>query len=136
MYEHSLTEFDKRNATLATEFIETAIMCIRKAVQEDSLDVKAIKDKQLKQEILEQKRELKSKLKSYYIHVYYVSALYRKHHPLIDHITDIEQLCKEFPEMTKIVGVMFGFLKMYDKQDEYAGKLQPRSSGQKQWQTL
>ena len=128
LYELSLNENDKRNATLATKFIETAIMCIKKAVQEDAFDVDAIKDIQLKQEILEQKRNLKSKLKSYYIQVYDVSSIYRAFHPLIDHIIDIETFCKEFPEMTRTVLTIFTFLKMYDKTIEYAEKPQSRSS--------
>ena len=103
-------------------------MCIKKAVQEDAFDVDAIKDIQLKQEILEQKRNLKSKLKSYYIQVYDVSSIYRVFHPLIDHIIDIETFCKEFPEMTRTVLTILTFLKMYDKTIEYAEKPQSRSS--------
>ena len=128
LFERSLNEYDKRNATLATQFIETAIMCIKKAVQEDTFDIKEIKDKQLKEEILEQKRNLKSKLKAYYIQVHDVSSIYRAFHPLIDHIIDIETFCKEFPEMTHTMCAMFTYLKMYDKTIEYAEKLQSRSS--------
>ena len=43
LYELSLNEYDKRNATLATKLIETAIMCINKAVQEDTFDIKELK---------------------------------------------------------------------------------------------
>ena len=122
LYEHSLNEYHKRNATLASEFIETAIQCIKEAFQEGCLEVENIEDQELKNEILAQKRKLKVKLQQYYNHVFEVSLLYRKMYPLLTHILDMMELFKEFPEMKYEVDYMFTYLKMYDKIKEYAKK--------------
>ena len=122
LYEHSLNEYHKRNATLASEFIETAIQCIKEAFQEGCLEVENIEDMELKNEILAQKRKLKVKLQQYYNHVFEVSLLYRKMYPLLTHILDMMELFKEFPEMKYEVDYMFTYLKMYDKIKEYAKK--------------
>ena len=122
LYEQSLVEYHKRNATLATKFIETAIQCVKKAVQEDFIDVGNIEDIELKHEILEQKRELNAKLKQYLVHVVYVSVLYSKFYPLLNFVMDIEELCKEFPEMIRFTSLIFGYLKQPEKSDEYAKK--------------
>lgn len=59
LYKYSLREREKRNFILLVELIETPIKCIKQAVQEDSLGVENIDDKELKHERLAQKRELK-----------------------------------------------------------------------------
>jgi hypothetical protein len=42
--------------------------------------------------------------------------------PLIDHILDIEELCKEFPEMCALLSLMFSYLGQKQKSREYASK--------------
>lgn len=124
LYKHSLREREKRNYNLAVEIIETAIKCIKHAVQEDSLGVESIDDKELKLEILAQKREMKAKLKKYYIHAYRLSELDLNRSPIEGHMPDIENFCKEFPEMSSWVCVMFRFLGNDEKSHWYAEKSQ------------
>lgn len=122
LYNQSLREGEKRNLSLSIPTIETAINCIKYALQEDSIGVENIDDKKLKDEILAQKRELKAMLKKYYIQVYHLSELTLSLSPLINHMPDIEDLCKDFPEMSLCVGLMFRFLGQREKTQEYARK--------------
>lgn len=122
LYNHSLRESEKRNLSLSIPTIETAIKCIKHALQEDSIGVENIDDKEIKLEILAQKRELKAMLKKYYIQVYHLSNLTPSLSPLINHMPDIEDLCKDFPEMSIWVCVMFRFLGQREKSQEYATK--------------
>lgn len=122
LYKYSLREREKRNFILSVELIETAIKCIKQAVQEDSLGVENIDDKELKHEILAQKRELKAKLKKYYIQVYLLSERNYSRSPIEGHMPDIENLCKEFPEMSPCVSVMFKHLGNNEKSHWYAEK--------------
>lgn len=122
LYNHSLRESEKRNLSLSIPTIETAIKCIKHALQEDSIGVENIDDKEIKLEILAQKRELKAMLKKYYIQVYHLSKLTLSFSPLINHMPDIEDLCKDFPEMSIWVCVMFRLLGQREKSQEYATK--------------
>lgn len=123
LYDQSLREKEKRNLSLSTPTIETAIKCIKYALQEDSIGVENINDTELKDEILAQKRELKAMLKKYYIQVYHLSKLILCFSPLINHMPDIEDLCKDFPEMSLWVCVMFRFLGQREKSQVYARKV-------------
>ncbi|XP_048739950.2 uncharacterized protein LOC125654185 isoform X3 [Ostrea edulis] len=122
-YRESLREYEKRNSTLATLTLETAILCIQKAIEMDTISTDEIQDKTLKEEILTQQdlvvMDLKRKLKLYYIHMYHVSGLYCAFAPLQNHMDDIENLCKELPEMTCFVALMFRYLYRRDKALEY-----------------
>lgn len=122
LYNQSLREGEKRNLSLSIPTIETSIKCIQYALQEDSIGVENIDDKNIILEILAQKRELKAMLKKYYIQVYNLSELILSLSPLINHMPDIEDLCKDFPEMSLCVSLMFRFLGQKEKSREYARK--------------
>ncbi|XP_055999226.1 uncharacterized protein LOC125656182 isoform X1 [Ostrea edulis] len=120
---YSLREYDKRNSTLATLTLETAVLCVQKALEMDTISTDEIQDKALKEEIIRQRdvvmMDLKRKLKLYYIHMYDVSRLYHSTEPLQTHIDDIENLCRELPEMSYIVAEMFRYLSRNNKALEY-----------------
>ncbi|XP_061178700.1 uncharacterized protein LOC133187369 [Saccostrea echinata] len=54
-YSYSLREYNKRNSTLATLALETAIPCIHKAIEEVSINVDEIQDQNLREEIISQR---------------------------------------------------------------------------------
>jgi hypothetical protein len=125
-YTCSLREYDKRNSTLAESTNETAILCFRKAIEMSTMPIDEIQDKGLKEEITKQQdvvvMDLKRKLKLCYIHLFNISQLYLTYEPLVNHMDDIENLCKELPEMICIVALMFRFLHQNDKALEYDAK--------------
>jgi hypothetical protein len=125
-YANSLKEYDKRNSMLASLNLETSILCVRKAIEMGTIGTDEIQDKSLKEEITKQQdlavMDLKRKLKLCYIHLYDISRLYRSYDPLQHHMDDIENLCKDLPEMVYIVALMFRYLRRNDKALEYKTK--------------
>jgi hypothetical protein len=122
LYEHSLRAYDKQNKILAELTITAAIRCIRETLRQDSIDIGDIEDPELKEEVVAQKRNLKARLKPYYTLMYDISTIDYLVHPLNDHISDIEELCKEFPEMSPTLSSMFSYLGQRQKSKEYASK--------------
>ena len=118
-----IKEYNKRNKTLATATLETAISCLQKCIQTDNICPSKIEDRLLKEEVLSQRRDLllkfKRRLMSYYTYVWCVSELYTTVDPLNRHIHDIEKLCVDLPEMTSILIKMFRHLRMEDKALKY-----------------
>ncbi|XP_061179354.1 uncharacterized protein LOC133187978 [Saccostrea echinata] len=122
-YAYSSREFEKKNSTLSVLAIEIAILCIKKAINTDTIRMEEIEDGNLKEEILSQKdrmvRNLKKKLEICYKHMYAISLQYLTFKPLQDHMDDIEKLCDELPEMALCVSRMFRYLKREEKASEY-----------------
>jgi hypothetical protein len=122
LYEHSLKEYGRLNKIMAELTITAAIRCIRETLRRDSIDIGNIEDPELKEEVIAQKRNLKARLKPYYTLVYDISRIDWIISPLIDHISDIEELCEEFPEMCPTLSAMFSYLGKKQKSREYASK--------------
>ena len=122
-----IEEYKKRNKTLATATLETAISCLQKCIQTDIICPSKIEDRILKEEVLSQRRDLllkfKRRLMSYYTYVWCVSELYTTVDPLNRHIHDIEKLCVDLPDMTVILIKMFRHVRMEDKALEYEQRL-------------
>ena len=122
----SMIEYRKRNSTLATATLVTAITCLQRCIKGDTISTNEIEDEELKKEIESQKEEvllkLKHRLKLCYIYLWHVTTLYLTFEPLVDYMDDIEKLCLELPEMASIVGSMFRYLQKKDKAEEYRKK--------------
>ena len=119
----SMKEYRKRNSTLATATLVTAIACLQRCINGYTISTNDIEDEELKEEIESQKEDillkLKHRLKLCYIYIWHVTRLYLTLEPLVDHMDDIEKLCLELPEMASIVGSMFRYLHKKDKAEEY-----------------
>ncbi|XP_048741504.2 uncharacterized protein LOC125655301 isoform X1 [Ostrea edulis] len=122
LYGHSLKECDKRNKILAELTVTAAIRCIRDTLRQDILEISHIEDPELKEEVVAQKRSIKARLKLYYIQVYDISSIDYMVYPLNEHISDIEELYEEFPEMSGILSSMFSYLGQKQKSRKYASK--------------
>ncbi|XP_062596773.1 uncharacterized protein LOC134258254 [Saccostrea cucullata] len=122
-YGYSAREFDKRNSTLSELAILTAIRCVKEEIKTETIILEEIEDASLKEEIKSQRdqmiRNLKKRLKTYYIHMYAISMQYLTFEPLQHHMDDIEKLSDEFPEMALSVSSMFRYLERQDKALEY-----------------
>jgi hypothetical protein len=125
-YTESLREYDKRNLALGTLTLETAILCLQKAIEIGTIVTDEMQDEHLKEEINKQQgpivMSMRRKLKLWYMHMYDLCGLYCTFAPLQHHMDDIENLCKELPEMTAIVALMFRYLHQNDKALEYETK--------------
>ncbi|XP_062609100.1 uncharacterized protein LOC134270864 [Saccostrea cucullata] len=119
LYEYSLTEYDKRNVTLSLPAVESAIRCLKHAIEQHPFEVNTIEDETLKGEIILQTRVLKEKLNHYYIHLLFVSELELRIYPLRNYMSDIEKQCEEFPNISGMVREMFHYLRMPEKKKEY-----------------
>lgn len=110
----------KRNWLLADSSITTAIRCVKELLKESSFHLESMKGTGLKNEVENQTRIVKLNLIQYYKHAWYVSRLYRGLYPLIEYMDDIENMCKEFPEIAHLVSLMCHYLGQFDKSREYA----------------
>ncbi|XP_061196357.1 uncharacterized protein LOC133204620 [Saccostrea echinata] len=119
LYEYSIAEYDKRNVTLSLSAVESAIRCLKHAVEQDFLDVSTIEDEALKAEIILQTRVLKERLNHYYMQMFFASRLELRRYPLMDYMSDIEKQCEEFPNISGMASKMFFYLKMPEKKKEY-----------------
>ena len=121
-----IKEYEKRNKTLATATLETAVTCLQKCIQMDAICPNNIEDEKLKKEVFSQRDAIllkfKRQLMFYYIYLWCVSEMYWTADPLNRHIDDIEKLCIDFPYMTANLIQMFRFLRMEDKALEYEQK--------------
>lgn len=122
LYDFSEREYWRQNTLLAELSITTGIQCIHEVLKQNRFEGDRIRNIGSKTNVEARKRKLKSKLISFYMHVYRISVLDHLKHPLIHHMDEIEKLCKEYPEMTKAVGFMFLFLSQEEKSQEYAQK--------------
>lgn len=122
LYEFSKREYGRQNSVLAELSITTAIQCIQEVLKEDNVEGEKTKIIGLETDVEARKQMLKRKLISFYMHVYRISELDHLQHPLIEHMDEIEKLCREFPEMTGEVCSMFSFLGQKAKRQEYAQK--------------
>lgn len=120
LYEFSKKELYKRNWLLADSSITTAIRCVKELLKESSFHLESMEDTGLKNEVENQTRIVKLNLIQYYKHAWYVSRLYRGLYPLIEYMDDIENMCKEFPEIAHLVSLMCHYLGQFDKSREYA----------------
>lgn len=123
----SIKEIDKRNETLATATLETAIACVQKSIEMDAINSDEIEDQSLKEEITVQKEQhllvLRGKLREFYISLYDISLLFLTFSPLDKHMNEIEKLCIELPEMAHYAINMFTYLKNEEKANEYRQKI-------------
>lgn len=123
----SIKESDKRNRTLATVTLETAIACVQKSIEMDAINCDEIEDQSLKEEITAQKEQhllvLRGKLREFYISLYDISLLFLTFSPLDKHMNEIEKLCIELPEMAHYAINMFTYLKNEEKANEYRQKI-------------
>ena len=121
-----MKEYNKRNKTLATSTIETAITCLQKCIQADTICPNNIEDEKLKEEVFSQRDaillKLKRQLMSYYICLWRVSKLDWTVEPLRGHMDDIEKLCLDLPDKIGILVEMFRYVGMKDKALEYEQK--------------
>jgi hypothetical protein len=125
-YDLSLSQYKKRNVNLATIAIDNAILCLGRAISETTISEDEVEDAELKKEIISHlsttKRNLKSRLFSFYVHVFHISCLNATMHPLSLYIRAIEELSEEFPEMYKEVANMYYYINRDDKYHQYQRK--------------
>lgn len=123
----SIKEIDKRNETLATATLETAIACVQKSIEMGAINSDEIEDQSLREEITVQKEQhllvLRGKLREFYISLYDISRLFLTFSPLDKHMNDIEKLCIELPEMAYNAIYMFMYLNKEEKANEYRQKI-------------
>lgn len=122
LYEFSKREYGRQNSVLAELSVTTAIKCIQDVLKEDIVEGEKTKTIGLGTDVEARKQMLKRKLISFYMHVYRISALDHLQHPLIEHMDEIEKLCREFPAMTGAVCSMFLLLGQEAKLQEYSQK--------------
>lgn len=120
MYEYSKREYYKRNSLLAELSITAAIRCIQELLKENTLNVERIEDTRLKEQVENQTRIVKQHLIQYYKQLWFISSLYKSLYPLIEYMDDIENICKEFPEIADVVSLMFQYLGQSEKSRKYA----------------
>lgn len=123
----SIKEIEKRNETLATATLETAIVCVQKSIEMYSINSDEIEDQSLKEEVTAQKEQhfliLRRKLQEFYISLYDISRLFLAFSPLDKHMDEIEKLCIELPEMALYASIMFTYLHNEEKANEYSQKI-------------
>lgn len=120
LYEYSKREYNKRNSLLAELSITAAIRCIQELLKENTLNVERIEDTRLKEQVENQTRIVKQHLIQYYKQLWFISSLYKSLYPLIEYMDDIENICKEFPEIADVVSLMFQYLGQSEKSRKYA----------------
>ena len=122
-----IKEYKKRNKTLATATLETAVICFQKCIQMDTICPNNIQDEKLKEEVFAQRDAIllkfKRQLMSCYIYLWCVSEMYWTIDPLHRHIDDIEKLCVDLPDMTVFLIDMLRHVRMEDKALEYEKRL-------------
>ena len=88
----SIKEIDKRNETLATATLETAIACVQKSIEMGAINSDEIEDQSLREEITVQKEQhllvLRGKLREFYISLYDISRLFLTFSPLDKHMNE------------------------------------------------
>ncbi|XP_061186978.1 uncharacterized protein LOC133195125 [Saccostrea echinata] len=133
LYDLSFSQYRKENISVATLAIDTAILCLCRAISTESLDIAEVEDTKLQMEIMTQQKTMKQNLKStlfnYYIHVYNISTMNGTMNPIFPYMTAIEELSKEFPEMYEVVADMFFYVGKHDKGREYQRKFDEHFSG-------
>lgn len=77
----------------------------------------------MKAEVDAQKQMLKKKLIPYYVHLYSIARIDFCITPLTEHIDDIENLCKEFPEMYGLFYSMCFYTKQPEQKKKYVAKM-------------
>ena len=127
-----IKEYNKRNKTLATATLETAVTCLQKSIQMDAICPNNIEDEKLKEEVFSQRDAIllkfKRQLMSCYMYLWYVSQLDWKVEPLSRHMDDIEKLCLDLPDKIGILVEMFRYVRMDDKALEYEKKAHLRKT--------
>ncbi|XP_061196356.1 uncharacterized protein LOC133204619 [Saccostrea echinata] len=122
-YKFSKTEVRRLNSYLAELGISEAIQCFDRAILDGTMIDIEIDDEALKKDIQSQKskntKRLKEKLRDCYLHTFCISKMESKYQPLDMYMPAIEELCKEFPEMSGVVSHMYGYLRRPSKQREY-----------------
>jgi hypothetical protein len=118
-YTHSVREYEKRNSTLADLAVETAVLCVRKAIEMETICTDEIPDGSLKEKVRKQQdlvvKGLKRKMMTYYNHMFDISQLYCSFETLQNHMDSIVNLWKEFPEMTCITSKLLKYVSQTDK---------------------
>lgn len=130
LYDYSKKEYWRRNVVLSKLAITTAIRCIQETLKSETLFADDISDNGLKAEVDAQTIMVKKKLIPYYVHLYSVSRIEYSIYPLINHMDDIEHLCNEFPEMTRLVSSMFQYTRQPEKKREYSRKMRVHFLGE------
>ncbi|XP_062622062.1 uncharacterized protein LOC134283559 [Saccostrea cucullata] len=125
-YDLSFSQYEMENVSLATVAIDAAILCLSRAISDESIKTDEIEDPELRKDIMAQqesmKRNLKSRLFHFYIHVYDISLLDGCIYPIYNYMSAVEILSKEFPEMYGVVAKMFFWIRRGDKGREYQRK--------------
>lgn len=125
LYAFGEKELKRLNSKLAESALLEAIHCLEKAIKSKPvLDVSQIEDEMLKMDIRSQRadvlRKLREKLKDCYVQIFLISDINRLYDPLQNYMLGVEELCKDLPEMSGIVSEMYAFLRIPNKQREYA----------------
>lgn len=71
-------------------------------------------------EVRSQKQNIRKTLIPYYMHVFAVASLNRNVFLLMKYIDEIENISKDFPELSSIVSFMFRILGQPQKSQKYA----------------
>lgn len=132
-YDLSFSQYRKENVVLASSAIDTAILCLRRAISEESINEDEIEDMELKREIMAQqstrRNNLKLRLFDFYVHVYYISNLNITTFPISDYMLAVEELSEEFPERYEVVAQMYYYIRRDDKGREYQRKFDEYFTG-------
>lgn len=123
LYDYSKREYWRRNVVLAELAITTAIKCIKETLKQESFFVENVKDASLKSEVDAQKQMLEKKLIPFYVHLYSIARINFCIAPLTEHMDDIENLCKEFPEMYGLFYSMCFYTKQPEQKKKYVAKM-------------
>lgn len=118
LYDYSKKEFWKQNSVLSELAISTAIRCIKELSTEDYLKVETFDSGS--KEVRPQEQMIRKTLIPYYMHVFAVASLYRDVYVLRKYINEIENICKDFPELSSIASVTFQILGQPEKSRKYA----------------
>lgn len=118
LYDYSKKEYWKQNSVLSELAITTAIRCIKELLTEDYLKVETFNSGS--KEVRSQMQNIRKTLIPYYSHVFAVASLDRNINLLRKYIDEIENICKDFPELSSIVSVMFQILGQPEKCQKYA----------------
>lgn len=116
--DYSKKEYWKQNSVLSELAITTAIRCIKELLTEDYLKVETFDSGS--KEVRSQMQNIRKTLIPYYSHVFAVASLDRNINLLRKYIDEIENICKDFPELSSIVSVMFQILGQPEKCQKYA----------------
>uniref|UniRef100_A0A8W8KE68 OTU domain-containing protein n=1 Tax=Magallana gigas TaxID=29159 RepID=A0A8W8KE68_MAGGI len=125
LYEFGKKELKRLNCKLAELAFSEAIQCLERTIKhQPNLDVSQIEDEMLKMDIQSQGEDIlrkqREKVKNCYLQIYHISKIHRCYDPLQKYMLGIEELCKDLPYMSCIVSEMYAFLRIPNKQKEYA----------------